>query len=573
MTVTAQGLAALLQRQRNPLTPLDEELAALLQKQSMGIGAKDYATEAATGQFPVGTLANQLTSSILANASKRRAALKDIRQKDAASELYTILNTDETTAKVGDKFFKEGQIVTKGAPVEFKGTTALTNAADMRRALADQLITKEDLMNRDLSQGINIGQTNIPEEIVDASVTLGGNQKASFLGKLLSGDLDPVTYESEADLVKAAGIDPFTLDMYKQGMKPTKTLVNTWDKTSGLQGDNIYAVTDRYGNVSYTNMLGEPLSTQQMTNLTFTQPKTSTPNKYTITNLDGTEEDVVMNNQEYMTWRNDPNNKDKKIIPYEKTDVLSDDAYWQRIGMSFAKAGLYFVRDESNQIVVKDKNNNIVPNEVVNEKINEIKNSIDKNKPVDEIETDEPSQEVSSEKISDITQGKYSIIPIKGSDTWNEYQADKKADKATLNLEQKYVTTLVEDIDSIIPLLEKYGGQTGIFARMLPASKAKETFESLDSIEARIAFQALQDMRAASKTGGALGSIAVRELEMLGKTQGLLDFEFPEKTVRNLLRLKNMLINTYNNKIDNYTTFYGDDDDFIKIELMGNKVK
>ena len=100
MTVTAQGLAALLQRQRNPLTPLDEELAALLQKQSMGIGAKDYATEAATGQFPVGTLANQLTSSILANASKRRAALKDIRQKDAASELYTILNTDEATAKV-----------------------------------------------------------------------------------------------------------------------------------------------------------------------------------------------------------------------------------------------------------------------------------------------------------------------------------------------------------------------------------------------------------------------------------------------------------------------------------------
>ena len=227
----------------------------------------------------------------------------------------------------------------------------------------------------------------------------------------------------------------------------------------------------------------------------------------------------------------------------------------------------------NNSFKIKDKNNNIVPNEVVINKINEIKNSIDKNKSVDEIETDEPSQEVSSEKISDITQGKYSIIPIKGSDTWNEYQADKKADKATLNLEQKYVTTLVEDIDSIIPLLEKYGGQTGIFARMLPASKAKETFESLDSIEARIAFQALQDMRAASKTGGALGSIAVRELEMLGKTQGLLDFEFPEKTVRNLLRLKNMLINTYNNKIDNYTTFYGDDDDFIKIELMGNKVK
>ena len=573
MTVTAQGLAALLQRQRNPLTPLDEELAALLQKQSMGIGAKDYATEAATGQFPVGTLANQLTSSILANASKRRAALRDIRQKDAASELYTILNTDEATAKVGDKFFKDGQIVTKGAPVEFKGTTALTNAADMRRALADQLITKEDLMNRDLSQGINIGQTNIPEEIVDASVTLGGNQKASFLGKLLSGDLDPVTYESEADLVKAAGIDPFTLDMYKQGMKPTKTLVNTWDKTSGLQGDNIYAVTDRYGNVSYTNMLGEPLSTQQMTNLTFTQPKTSTPNKYTITNQDGTKEDVVMNNQEYMTWRNDPDNKDKTIIPYEKTDVLSDDAYWQQIAISFAKDGLLFVRDENNQIVVKDKNNNIVPNEVVINKINEIKNSIDKNKSVDEIETDEPSQEVSSEKISDITGGKYSIIPIKGSEAWNEYQTDKKADVNTLTMKKGYVTTLVEDIDKIIPLLKEHGGKAGLVSKYFPASKAKETFAALDSIESRISFQALQQMREASKTGGALGSIAVRELEMLGMTEGMINFEFPEATIENLLRLKKNLIEKYNKSVDAHTTFYGDDDDFIKIELMGNKVK
>jgi len=573
MTVTAQGLAALLQRQRNPLTPLDEELAALLQKQSMGIGAKDYATEAATGQFPVGTLANQLTSSILANASKRRAALRDIRQKDAASELYTILNTDEATAKVGDKFFKDGQIVTKGAPVEFKGTTALTNAADMRRALADQLITKEDLMNRDLSQGINIGQTNIPEEIVDASVTLGGNQKASFLGKLLSGDLDPVTYESEADLVKAAGIDPFTLDMYKQGMKPTKTLVNTWDKTSGLQGDNIYAVQDRYGNVSYTNLEGKPLSIQQISNITFTQPKTSTPNKYTIIDSNNKETDVVMNNQEYMTWRNDPDNKDKTIIPYEKTDVLSDDAYWQQIAISFAKDGLLFVRDENNQIVVKDKNNNIVPNEVVNEKINEIKNSIDKNKSVDEIETDEPSQEVSSEKISDITQGKYSIIPIKGSDTWNEYQADKKADTKTLTLKKGYVTTLVEDIDKIIPLLKEHGGKAGLVSKYFPASKAKETFAALDSIESRISFQALQQMREASKTGGALGSIAVRELEMLGMTEGMINFEFPEATIENLLRLKKNLIEKYNKSVDAHTTFYGDDDDFIKIELMGNKVK
>ena len=80
-------------------------------------------------------------------------------------------------------------------------------------------------------------------------------------------------------------------------------------------------------------------------------------------------------------------------------------------------------------------------------------------------------------------------------------------------------------------------------------------------------------MRAASKTGGALGSIAVRELEMLGMTEGMINFEFPEATIENLLRLKKNLIEKYNKSVDAHTTFYGDDDDFIKIELMGNKVK
>ena len=56
-----------------------------------------------------------------------------------------------------------------------------------------------------------------------------------------------------------------------------------------------------------------------------------------------------------------------------------------------------------------------------------------------------------------------------------------------------------------------------------------------DTIEANLSFTALQQMRDASKTGGALGGIAIRELELLGSTiASLKTSQSPEQFRRSL---------------------------------------
>ena len=57
----------------------------------------------------------------------------------------------------------------------------------------------------------------------------------------------------------------------------------------------------------------------------------------------------------------------------------------------------------------------------------------------------------------------------------------------------------------------------------LPESKARFLRGQLDTLKANIGFNELAQMREASKTGGALGQVAVRELDFLQSTLGSLD--------------------------------------------------
>jgi hypothetical protein len=57
----------------------------------------------------------------------------------------------------------------------------------------------------------------------------------------------------------------------------------------------------------------------------------------------------------------------------------------------------------------------------------------------------------------------------------------------------------------------------------IPATPARNFKAELDSLKANIAFGELAEMRAASKTGGALGAVSERELALLESTLGALD--------------------------------------------------
>lgn len=94
------------------------------------------------------------------------------------------------------------------------------------------------------------------------------------------------------------------------------------------------------------------------------------------------------------------------------------------------------------------------------------------------------------------------------------------------------------------------GGTTAGFGSLLqsiPETQARTLKGKLDQIGASTAFDTLSEMRKNSPTGGALGSIAVPELELLKASQGSLDQGLgPEALRENLKKVR-----------DNYVRFQG----------------
>jgi hypothetical protein len=77
----------------------------------------------------------------------------------------------------------------------------------------------------------------------------------------------------------------------------------------------------------------------------------------------------------------------------------------------------------------------------------------------------------------------------------------------------------------------------------IPGGDAANAQAQLETLKAQVAFQTLQDMRNASKTGGALGQVAVQELEALQSVYGSLEqSQSRDQFEYNLKRLKNMYL-------------------------------
>lgn len=76
------------------------------------------------------------------------------------------------------------------------------------------------------------------------------------------------------------------------------------------------------------------------------------------------------------------------------------------------------------------------------------------------------------------------------------------------------------------------GSQVG----KIPGTPAYDLQKTIDTIKANIGFEELQAMRQASPTGGALGQVAVRELDMLQAVLGNLDHRQSREQVESNLR-------------------------------------
>lgn len=83
---------------------------------------------------------------------------------------------------------------------------------------------------------------------------------------------------------------------------------------------------------------------------------------------------------------------------------------------------------------------------------------------------------------------------------------------------------VLDQIAQARPLINNWSTGYGAVAfERLPASLARNLKARIDTIISNLGFDELQDMRTNSPTGGALGQVAVMELEMLQKTRVALD--------------------------------------------------
>lgn len=125
------------------------------------------------------------------------------------------------------------------------------------------------------------------------------------------------------------------------------------------------------------------------------------------------------------------------------------------------------------------------------------------------------------------------LEPIPGGPAASKEGARNRADAMRL----EGITTRVGQINSLIDRArEQVGpfttGAAGVVTSKVPGGEAYDLRKTIDSIKANIGFQELQAMREASPTGGALGQVAVQELNFLQSVLGSLDADQSEEQLR-----------------------------------------
>ena len=133
--------------------------------------------------------------------------------------------------------------------------------------------------------------------------------------------------------------------------------------------------------------------------------------------------------------------------------------------------------------------------------------------------------------------------------------------KASLDSYSSKMDFVTGTIDSALDNVSNWSAQYGSLLSALPGSDANTLKNELQTIKANIGFQALQEMRANSPTGGALGNVANQELEALQATIGSLDQSQDTDVLRkNLTTLKAQLKSSAMRMKDAYAQTYGGDE-------------
>lgn len=107
----------------------------------------------------------------------------------------------------------------------------------------------------------------------------------------------------------------------------------------------------------------------------------------------------------------------------------------------------------------------------------------------------------------------------------------------------------IQQIKSIYRGVSPATGLSGSIMQWIPASDAADVRQLIKALKGNIAFKALSDMRRASPTGAAVGSVTEKELDLLSSTMGAIDPAMSEFLFTENLNTIEKILTDYNNGV------------------------
>ena len=137
------------------------------------------------------------------------------------------------------------------------------------------------------------------------------------------------------------------------------------------------------------------------------------------------------------------------------------------------------------------------------------------------------------------------MVPMKGTKEYREWQQSLKAGETKTVGTGQSTMLVLDEIDRLENNISGWTTGFGSLLSSIPATDARNAQNDVNTIKANIGFDRLQRMREESPTGGALGQVAVQELNFLQATLGSLDLgQSADEVKYNLRRLKKQYART-----------------------------
>jgi hypothetical protein len=162
--------------------------------------------------------------------------------------------------------------------------------------------------------------------------------------------------------------------------------------------------------------------------------------------------------------------------------------------------------------------------------------------------------------------GAYRMEPIPGGPVEQEMAEQAEREQKGARQQGQQESIISGSVDYLINKIDDGGvfnlPETGVVGNLLGQAgvnqEAVDFRNELATIQANIAFDRLQKMREASKTGGALGAVSERELTLLMNAYGNLEQSTsPDRLRQNLLTIKRIMTKIENDPVAS-RAYYGD---------------